>query len=266
MTDATLIVNPAQRKLAAGEPVTMMSLRQLRTPDAAMIVRECGFDGFYVDREHGTFSDTETAALCASGQMMGLLPAVRVRANSPADIGGALDAGALCVIVPHVASATDATRAVHAAKFPPQGGRSMAALGPTTRYRALPAPELIRLVNDITMIFAMLETADGIAAANEIAAVPGIDALMIGPSDLSAELGIPGEVRHARIRDAYLVAVKAARANGKHFVAGGVGGPEAAEMTALGARIFMGGTDIGYMMSAAKTAATSLRKQGMTTS
>lgn len=265
MTDPTLIVNPAKRKLAAGEPVTMMSLRQLRTPDAAMIVRECGFDGFYVDREHGTFSDTETAALCASGQMMGLLPAVRVRANAAADIGGALDAGALCVIVPHVTGVTDAARAVHAAKFPPQGGRSMAALGPTTRYRTLPAAEAIRIVNDITMVIAMLETADGIEAASEIAAVPGIDALMIGPSDLSAELGIPGEVRHARIRDAYLLAAKAARANGKHFVAGGAGGPEAGEMAALGARIFMGGTDIGYMMSAARTAATSLRKQGSTT-
>ncbi len=265
MTDATLIVNPVKRKLAAGEAVTMMSLRQMRTPDAAMIVRECGFDGFYVDREHGTFSDAETAALCASGQMMGLLPAVRVRTNSAADVGGALDAGALCVIVPHVTSATDAARAVQAAKFPPQGGRSIAALGPTTRYRTLPATEIIRIVNDITMVIAMLETADGIEAAGEIAAVSGIDALMIGPSDLSAELGIPGEVRHARIQDAYLVAAKAARANGKHFVAGGAGGPDIGEMAAQGARIFMGGTDIGYMMSAARAAAAALRKQGSTT-
>jgi 2-keto-3-deoxy-L-rhamnonate aldolase RhmA len=83
---------------------------------------------------------------------------------------------------------------------------------------------------------------------------------MIGPNDLSAELGIPGEVRHPRIRDAYFAAAKAARAHGKHFVAGGAGGPDAGEMAAHGARIFMGGTDIGYMMSAARAAASTLRK------
>jgi 2-keto-3-deoxy-L-rhamnonate aldolase RhmA len=262
MTDATLIANPAKRKLAAGEPVVMMSLRQLRTADAAMIIRECGFDGFYVDREHGMFSDAETATLCASGQLMGLLPAVRVRANTTAEIGGALDAGALCVIVPHVTGKADAAKAVQAVKFPPQGARSIAALSPTTRYRTLPAAELIRLVNDMTMVIAMLETADGISAADEIASVQGIDALMIGPGDLSAELGIPGDVRHPRIREAYVAAAKAARAHGKHFVAGGAGGPDAGEMAAHGAKIFMGGTDIGYMMSAARTAASTLRKQG----
>ena len=56
------IVNPVKDKLAAGELVLMMSLRQLRTPDAAMMLRECGYDGFYVDNEHGMYSKAETAA------------------------------------------------------------------------------------------------------------------------------------------------------------------------------------------------------------
>ena len=252
------IVNPVKDKLAADELVLMMSLRQLRTPDAAMIVRECGFDGFYVDCEHGSYARGEMAALCAAGLMMGLMPAVRVPAQDAASIAAALDGGALAVIVPHVSSAEEARAAVRAAKYPPQGARSVAGLGPATRYRNLPLAELVRLVNDLTMVIAMLETPAGIENAAAIAAEPGVDALMIGPADLSAELGVPGELKHPRIREAWFSALAAARRHGKHFVAG-TGGPDAAEMLAQGARILMGGTDVSYLMAAARDAAAKLR-------
>jgi len=260
MIDPALIGNPVKRKLEADEVVLMMSLRQLRTPDAAMILRECGFDGFYVDCEHGTYSRAETAALCASALMMGLMPAVRVPTPDPGEIAAALDGGALGIIVPHVGNAADAQAAVRAAKYPPLGHRSVAALGPATRYRSLPIAEIVRLQNDLTMVIAMLETAAGIQNAEAIAKVPGIDALMIGPADLSTELGIPGELKHPRIRDAWFAAVAAARKHGKHFVAGS-GGPDAAEMVARGARILMGGNDVAYLMSAAKQAAATMRKR-----
>ena len=258
MSDPVLIGNPVKRKLAADELVLMMSLRQLRTPDAAMIVRECGFDGFYVDCEHGTYSRAETAALCTSGLMMGLLPAVRVASAAEAEIAAALDGGALAVIVPHVESAEAARAAVRAAKYPPAGERSIAALSPATRYRTLPLAEIARLQNDLTMVFAMLETAKGIDNVEAIAAVPGIDVLMIGPADLSNALGIPGELQHPRMREAWYAGVAAARRQGKHFVAGS-GGPDAADMVARGARILMGGNDTGYLMAAARAAADKLR-------
>jgi 2-keto-3-deoxy-L-rhamnonate aldolase RhmA len=258
VSDPVLIGNPVKRKLAADELVLMMSLRQLRTPDAAMIVRECGFDGFYVDCEHGTYSRAETAALCTSGLMMGLLPAVRVASAAEAEIAAALDGGALAVIVPHVESAEAARAAVRAARYPPAGERSIAALSPATRYRTLPLAEIARLQNDLTMVFAMLETAKGIDNVEAIAAVPGIDVLMIGPADLSNALGIPGELQHPRMREAWYAGVAAARRQGKHFVAGS-GGPDAADMVARGARILMGGNDTGYLMAAARAAADKLR-------
>jgi len=258
MIDPTLIGNPVRHKLAADEVVLMMSLRQLRAPDAAMILRECDFDGFYVDCEHGTYSRAETAMLCTSGLMMGLMPAVRVPSPEPAGIAAALDGGALGIIVPHVGNAADAQAAVRAAKYPPVGERSVAALGPATRYRSAPIAEIVRLQNEMTMVIAMLETAEGVKNAAAIAAVPGIDALMIGPADLSTELGIPGELKHARITEAWYAAVAAARRHGKHFVAG-AGGPDAADMVARGARILMGGNDVAYLMSAAREAAAKMR-------
>jgi 2-keto-3-deoxy-L-rhamnonate aldolase RhmA len=260
MTDPALITNPVRDKLDAGEVVLMMSLRQMRSPDAAMIVRECGFDGFYVDREHGTYSRAETAALCTSALMVGLMPAVRVLTPDPGEISAALDGGALGVIVPHVGNAAEAEAAVRAAKFPPLGARSVAALAPATRYRPLPLAEMVRVQNSLTMVIAMLETEEGVANAESIAAVAGIDALTIGPADLSTAMGIPGELKHARLRDAWYASVAAARKHGKHFVAGS-GGPDAADMVARGARILMGGHDLAYMMSAARDAAAAMRKQ-----
>jgi 2-keto-3-deoxy-L-rhamnonate aldolase RhmA len=258
MSDPALIGNPVKRKLAADELVLLMSLRQLRTPDAAMIVRECGFDGFYVDCEHGTYSRAEMAGLCTSGLMMGLMPAVRVASATEPEIAAALDGGAQAVIVPHVESAEDAQAAVRAVKYPPAGERSVAALSPATRYRTMPLAEIVRLQNDLTMVFAMLETAKGVENAGAIAAVPGIDVLMIGPADLSTALGIPGETQHPRVREAWYACVAAARQHGKHFVAGS-GGPDAADMVARGARILMGGNDTGYLMSAARAAADKMR-------
>ena len=259
--DPALISNPVRRKLDADETVLMMSLRHLRTPDAAMMVRECGFDGFYVDCEHGTYSRGEMASLCASALMMGLLPAVRVLTTDPGEIAAALDAGALAIIAPHVSSAADARAAVQAVKYPPLGTRSIAALGPATRYRTLPLAEIVRLMNSLTMVFAMLETEEGVKNAEEIAAVPGVDVLMLGPADLSTELGIPGELKHARITAAWHEAVGAARKHGKHFVAG-AGGPDGADMVKRGARILMGGNDGAYFMTAARAAAAAMKNQG----
>ena len=261
MIDPTLITNPVRQKLQADEIVLMMSLRQLRTPDAAMMVRECGFDGFYVDCEHGTYSRAETAALCTSALMMGLLPAVRVLTTEPGEIAAALDGGALAIIVPHVSNAADAKAAVRAVKYPPMGTRSIAALGPGTRYRTLPLNEIVHLMNGLTMVFAMLETEEGVKNAEEIAAVPGVDVLMVGPADLSTELGIPGELRHARITEAWHRAVAAARKHGKHFVAG-AGGPDQADMVKRGARILMGGNDGAYFMTAARAAAAAMKNHG----
>ena len=259
MTDQAPIENPFKRKLGAGESVFMMLIRHLRTPDAAMIVRECGFDGFYVDREHGMFSDRETSALCESGLMMGLMPAVRIRAGAPSDIQSALDGGALGIIVPHVANAAEAANAVRYVKHPPLGDRSVSTLGPTLRFRQLPVAETVRIQNELTMVFAQLESPEGVANADAIAAVPGIDALMIGATDLSTVLGVPGEVRHPKVKEAYFAAAAAARRHGKHFVGGGAGGPELGELAKHGAKIFMGGSDFGYLMASAKQASASMK-------
>lgn len=252
--------NFLKQKLAAGGIAKFMSLRQMRTADAAFIVRESGFDGFYIDCEHGVFSLREASDLCMAASACGITPLVRVHTASVGTIGTMLDAGACGIIVPHVSTAADAAEAVALAKYPPLGRRSVAALGPASGYKKVPIAESVSLRNDSVMVIAMIETAEGVKNADAIASVPGIDALMMGPADLSLELGIAGQVRHAQICAAYFSAADAARRHGKHFVAGAAGGPDIGELIARGARIVMGGNDTAYLMQSLAQAAEAMDK------
>ena len=97
-----LLRNPAKEKLAIGELVLCLSIRQLRTVDCAMIVQACGFDVIVIDREHAPISTELTSAICVAALGLGLTPLVRVAALTAHEIGLALDGGALGVIVPQV--------------------------------------------------------------------------------------------------------------------------------------------------------------------
>jgi len=251
--------NQVKRKLVAGELVVGMTLRQLRTADAAFMLKACGFDAVIIDGEHGRMSADVVAMLCISLVAVGLTPIVRVASAAGFHIAEALDAGAQGIIVPHIDSAADAAAAVRHAKYPPLGHRSIAAVGPPSQYRAQPLAEFTRAQNQETMVLAMLETASGIANADAIAATEGVDGLMIGPNDLSAELGITGQIGDPQIRQAHETVAAACRAHGKCFVSGGVPGLDTRSLIAMGSRFVMGATDFGYLMSAAKADVEAIR-------
>ena len=247
-----MTINRAKSKLAAGEFVLCMSLRQLRTADAALVAQASGFDAVYIDLEHSPMTEADASNICIAAAAVGVTPLVRVRSSSARDIALVLDGGAHGVIVPHVASAEDAQAAVAHAKFPPAGSRSVSLLNPTMGFRAAPLAESIPQQNALTMVIAMIETPEGAARVEEIAAVPGVDVVMIGPNDLSAELGIPGNTKDDRIREVYQRAGAACRTHGKHLAANSSGGPDFAEVIAMGARFILGSTDVGYLMAGAR--------------
>lgn len=256
--------NKTLRKLAAGELVVGVTLRQLRTVDAAFILKACGFDAVVIDREHGRMSADVTAALCMSSAALGLTPMVRVAGQQAFFVAEALDAGAQGVIVPHINSRADAEAAVYFAKYPPMGGRSIVAVGPPSGYHSYPLGDFTPAQNQETMVIALIETSGGVDNADQIAAVEGIDAIMVGPNDLSAELGIVGQITHPRIHEAYAAVARACATHGKYFVSGGVPGLDTRELIAMGSRFIMGATDIGYLMAAAQTDVKSIRSTAET--
>jgi len=107
--------------------------------------------------------------------------------NDPGIIGRALDAGALGVVIPMIQSAADARRAVDACLYPPTGSRSF---GPV-RVGLRDGPGYFAKANERVAVIPMIETAQALAEVEEIAATPGVDALFVGPFDLSIALGLP---------------------------------------------------------------------------
>lgn len=247
------IANRVKERLAAGSLVLCLGMRQARTPDLAMIADACGFDAFYIDMEHSTITLDTAAALASAALGIGITPIVRTAGQAPHDAERLLDGGALGIIYPHVGTREEALRFVAACKFPPAGHRSVAGSGPAQLYRRLPLAEVNRLGNEITLCIAMIETPEGIANANAIADVPGLDMLLIGSNDLCTELGIPGQLHHPKLKEAYATVGRACAAHGKTLGIGGVrGDPELTrELLALGARFMIAGSDVSYLMAAA---------------
>jgi 4-hydroxy-2-oxoheptanedioate aldolase len=190
--------------------------------EIAQIAMTAGFDSFYVDMEHNSFSFDSTGQLCMAGLAIGISPFVRVPSIAPHHISRVLDGGALGVIAPHVHSARDAESVVRAAKFAPLGELSIVGGLPHLQFRTFSAAETIEALNEATMVVIMIESAAVLAEVDEIAAVEGVDLLLIGTNDLCSSLGIPGQLDHEKVRSAYAKAMEACRKHGKHLGVGGL--------------------------------------------
>jgi 2-keto-3-deoxy-L-rhamnonate aldolase RhmA len=251
--------NHMKEKLSRGEVVSSITVRLVRGIEIARIAKTAGFDSLYVDMEHSSFSLETTGQICMAALAAGITPLVRV--PGVAEVSRVLDAGALGVIAPHVRSAADARAYVTAAKFPPLGERSAAGPLPHLHYRTFPAAEADAALNDATLLMVQFESAEALAKADEIAAVEGVDMVMIGTNDLLADWGMAGQYEHPRVREAYATTIAACRRHGKHVGVGGLASrPQlAAEFVRMGARYVSTGTDLGFLLAAASAKAKEVR-------
>src|SRR5262249_48516642 len=192
--------NRVKHKLKAGELVLFMGVNQLRTPNIAMIAAACGFDGIYIDLEHNPTSLETAAAICVAALGLGLTPTARVSWGAAHNAPRILDCGAQGVMVPHVNTVAEAKTIVESCRYPPQGHRSASGSGPALGYSQTSQGQINRVLNEQTLLIAMLETPQAIENADAIAGVDGIDIIHIGSTDLSTEMGIPGQYQHARMR------------------------------------------------------------------
>lgn len=169
-----------------GRRVTMGWL-SVSHPFTAEVMARQGFDALVVDMQHGTSDMSHVLPMLQAISQTDTVPVVRVPWNDPATIMKVLDLGAYGVIVPLVDTAADAARAVAACRYPPVGMRSS---GPVRALHYGGADYLAR-ANDEIVVMAMIETKEGLANLDAICATPGLDAVYIGPADLSFALGLP---------------------------------------------------------------------------
>jgi len=213
------------QRLAQGEPVLSLGIRNARTAEIVRIARTAGFGVVWVDLEHSSISIDCAAQIIASAGDLGLEAWVRIPERDYGVIGRLLDGGATGIIAPRVETAEEAQKVVNAARFPPRGQRSQTALLPQTEYRRMSAAELMRSAERATTVHILIESAEGVRNADAMAAIDGVDVLHVGMNDLSVDLGHVDQLRHADMLDAGKRVIAAARGHGKLAVVGGSSDP-----------------------------------------
>ncbi len=255
-----LVQNTAKRKLADGGIALGFGLHHLRSVASPVIAAAGGHDFLFIDMEHGAFSVQEATQLCIAALPTGITPIVRVCAGAIDEATRLLDNGALGIIIPHVDTAKQARGIAEAFRYPPQGKRSWG--GPPAVYGYEPphVAEAQAAVNNEILTVVMIESPEAVDNAADIAAVDGIDVLLIGSFDLTSALGIAGQMGHEKLIEAYAEVGSACRKHGKVLGMGGIGGDEdSARYVGMGARFITTGSDHGYILAGARARASFLR-------
>jgi 2-dehydro-3-deoxyglucarate aldolase/4-hydroxy-2-oxoheptanedioate aldolase len=194
--------NQVKQALSAGKLQLGVALWQLRSAEIARIYAAAGFDWIFLDTEHGGFNIETVQDICRVANLANIAPIVRATDVQYPLIARALDCGAQGIIFPRVESPELLERAVSWTRFPPKGARGFGLAGPQTGYGAHTMGEVISHMNANTLVVLQIETARALEGRDELLSVPGIDAVLVGPADLSVSLGVPGEFQHPRMVEA----------------------------------------------------------------
>jgi 4-hydroxy-2-oxoheptanedioate aldolase len=196
-------LNRLKHRLAARETLYGCWIG-MADPYAAEMAATCGFDWLLIDGEHAPNDLRSTPSL----------PVVRLRDDDPARIKQALDAGAQSLLIPMIETADQARRALAATRYPPEGIRGVgSSLARASRFSAI--PDYLKTANEQICLILQVESRAGLAALDDIMALPGIDSVFIGPSDLAADMGHLGNAGHPDVRAAVMDALTRISASGK---------------------------------------------------
>jgi 2-keto-3-deoxy-L-rhamnonate aldolase RhmA len=223
--DAQSRENAALQRLAQGEPLLSLGIRNARTAEIVRIAKTAGFGMVWIDLEHSSISIDCAVQIMASAADLGMEAWVRVPERDYGVIGRLLDGGATGIVAPRVETPEEAQKVVSAVRFPPRGQRSQTALLPQAKYRRMSAAELMRCADLATTVHILIESAQGVRNADAIAAIDGVDILHVGMNDLSVDLGHVDQLRHAEVLDACKRVIAAAHSRGKLAVVGGTSDP-----------------------------------------
>jgi 2-keto-3-deoxy-L-rhamnonate aldolase RhmA len=256
-------INSIRRRVLNREVLSGTFLN-LACPATVEMAGFSGLDWVLIDCEHGPGGyETMVHQIRAAG-ITPAAPIVRIAANDTPTIKRVLDVGAAGVMVPWIRNAEDATNAVSAMRYPPQGVRGVASSPRATSY-GLNADEYLSQANDLLLTIIQIERSEAVDDINAIAAIDGVDVLFIGPMDLSVSLGHPQQWDHPKQREAYRKVAVAAKNAGK---AAGIllAGPnqidDMADLVEMGYTFIAAGSDgglVGQGMGAIATALNGLK-------
>ena len=255
-----VIKNVALERLREGDLAVGIGLRQARTVDIAKAMKTAGFDWLFIDMEHNSMDIDTAVQISVAAQDAGVAPIVRVPAFQRFHASRSLDGGAQGIVFPHVDDAKTAAELVRFCRYPPQGSRSISGSLPQIDFAKIPLEEAAAAINKSTLVVIMLESPEAVANVEEIAAVPGVDALLIGTNDLTMEMGIPGQLDHPEVVAAYDAMITACEKNGIYPGMGGVYQPALLEKYInMGVKLVLAGSDLSLLMAAGKARVDDIR-------
>ena len=216
-----------------------------------------GFDFGVIDMEHGPLDLGDVVHLLQAVAGTRLVPVVRVPWNDTVTIKRVLDAGATTLLVPFVQNAAEAAAAVAATRYRPQGVRGMAGMSRAARFGT--QPDYLTTANKQMAVIVQIETETALADLEAIARVDGVDAIFIGPADLSGSMGLVGQTTHPKVMDAMARAAQRCHALGKPIGSIGVEPEVVAQYRAAGYDFLAVNSDIGLFVQAAQQSLAALR-------
>ena len=213
--------------------------------DVAELLATSGFDFLVFDMEHAplTYESVQTLMQATNGSTV--TPIVRVAWNDPVLIKLALDIGSYGLLIPSVNGKEEAEMAVRAGKYPPRGIRGVGPRRASDYYRSF--KEYTSSADEEVLTIVQIEHVDAVKKIEEIASVPGVDALFIGPADLTASMNLPGEYSHPKVVEAVNLVMDASR---KYDLPIGIhtgSADEANRRIQQGFRMIVVGTDVGFL-------------------
>ncbi|KAJ3544894.1 hypothetical protein NM208_g2788 [Fusarium decemcellulare] len=257
--------NSLLRCVARKEVCKSFGIKVSPNAQLVQVARHAGFDSIFIDLEHAWLTLAEASNLCNVGLLSGITPFVRV----PHQCGNGfiqrvLDGGAMGVVFPHIENAEEARAAVKISKYPPQGCRSMTGTMPLFNMQRTPLAEAIEFGNSSgSTVFAMIESQNAVNNSAEIAAVEGVDVLLVGSNDLSIDMGVGGNWDSKEYRSSMERVSQACRKHNKIFgVAGVYDNPTIHEwfINTLGARFMLVQQDLSLIASGGRRAVNAVPK------
>ena len=252
--------NIAKEKILNNELCLGVGLRQSRTVDIGKIMATSGYDWLFIDMEHNSMDIDIASQISVAAQDAGITPIVRVPDFAHHHATRVLDCGAMGVVFPHVDNADIAKKLVSYCLYPPKGHRSMTGVLPQLDFKQQPIADVASIINKNMLIVIMLESPEAIDNVDSIAAVDGVDVILIGTNDLCMEMGIPGDYSNPKVKDAYTKVIETCKKYGKTPGMGGVYNEELmSEYIKMGMRFILSGSDLSFMMQSASQRSNKLR-------
>jgi len=252
--------NQVKKALKAGRVCIGSMVSTFRSPQIAQIFAASGWDYFIMDTEHSFFDFESLADIMTVARTEEIVPIVRVTVNTYPLLARSLDVGAMGVICPHVDTPEDVRIILDSCKYPPLGQRGLSLSNIHLAHRSISAREYVEWANANTLVVIQPETKKAVENIEQLVSIPGVDAVMIGPQDLSLSLGMPGELKHPQMADSFQRIIAACQ---KYGVAPGVhllDMDSAREWIGKGIRFLTYQNDVRFLLEGGRSSTRPLRE------